>query len=380
MSEVPALIVLAYVSLLVFGLIDNVRGPFYPEILSTLKLDGTQGSAFFAVTSFFGVVGSFYCGRLVRRFPSVNVLLFATLLLGLGFIAISRATNLLVLSLSCVGFGFAFGLLNVSQNLVVLENAPLALRRRIFSGLHAMYGMASLAAPLLATGLRERGFGWRDAFLILSAAPVLVALWGWRHRATRNHAPGMANPALAARDRTVAIGYSLLLGGYLWGELSVSTRLVLWLRAERGMDPASADYVLAGFFSALLCGRIAFSFLNFERFGNVLILMLSTGLAAVLYAVGLHHSPWWIVAAGLAMSPFYPVLMTQISHRFGEGSAAAMGWTMGIGNLSLVLMHVTIGALSDAFGLTRALYAAIAGLILVTIALLTLHSKERRAA
>jgi hypothetical protein len=40
------------------GLIDNARGPFFPEILKDLELNGTYGSTFFATTSLLAFVGS----------------------------------------------------------------------------------------------------------------------------------------------------------------------------------------------------------------------------------------------------------------------------------------------------------------------------------
>ena len=51
-------ILVAYFGLFCFSLLDNIRGPYFPEILNHLKLTDTQGSFFFVVPSLLSLVGS----------------------------------------------------------------------------------------------------------------------------------------------------------------------------------------------------------------------------------------------------------------------------------------------------------------------------------
>lgn len=358
------------------GLIDNVRGPFYPEVLADLGLNGTLGSAFFAVVSLFAFIGSMTSHIWVKRWSTLNVMLAASLLFGIGFALISRAHSFPLLVGSCMVFGLAFGTLNVTQNVLVCEASTARSRRQWLSGLHGTYGVSALTAPLIATFLRGQGFTWRDSFLLLAITPVLVMLFGlWSRppRPLREEAPA----PLDKGDRMNCILFCALMALYLWGELSASTRLVLWLRAERGFSPSDADMLLAGFFLALLSGRLFFTFVHFPKLNNWIVLCASAVLGAGLYVWSLHSSPWIAIPAALAMAPFYPVVMDQASILFGKKTPQAMSYIIGVGNLSLVVMHVTIGWLGDLMGVTAALHCG--GAALAIVAMLTLTQLRKRA-
>ena len=123
--------------------------------------------------------------------------------------------------------------------------------------------------------------------------------------------------------------------------------MVLWLRAERGFDASQADYLLAGFFLALLSGRLLFTFHSFPKLNNWLILCASSALGGVLYLCALHISPWFSLASAVAMSPFYPVMMDECSRAFGDKTSQALSWIIGVGNWNLVDLHMTNGLGGD---------------------------------
>lgn len=346
------------------GLIDNVRGPFFPEILHDLGLTGALGGAFFATSSLFAFVGSLSSHRLLRARSTLGLMLLASLFFGIGFAMVSQASNFYYLVGACAFFGWAFGTLNVTQNILVCEASSARARRQWLSGLHAVYGVSALLAPLICTALRSSGFNWRQSFMIMAVPPVLLAfagLWAKSPKPLRSH----EDRGVKGREWGTIAGLALIMALYLWGELSASTRLVLWLRAERGFDASQADYLLAGFFLALLSGRLLFTFHSFPKLNNWLILCASSALGGVLYLCALHISPWFSLASAVAMSPFYPVMMDECSHAFGDKTSQALSWIIGVGNLSLVLMHMTIGVVGDFWGVTAALHLGAIALLVV---------------
>ncbi|MGE0528958.1 MAG: sugar MFS transporter [Bdellovibrionales bacterium] len=390
----PALIGLAYLSLLVLGLLDNVRGPFYPDILEDLNLSATRGSLFFAVTSMLAFCGSWSSQILLRRYSSVTLVLVSCFGFGLGFGAIAISDGVPWMLLACAFFGWALGVLAVAQNVLVVEHSQGELRRRLLTGLHGMYAVASLGAPLLATVLRSQGLGWREAFLLFALAPVVLASVSWLYLRVRAEGRLQSRQNSAFTPRAVdhqtqpltagewmqCILFGLLMAGYLWGEVSVFTRFVLWLRLDHGYVSERADLMLAAFFLALLMGRLAFGVWNLRGLSNWMVLALSSGLAGFLYLAGLHWNPWLIVAAGLFMAPFYPVALDQIQSLFGPKGPQAMGFVIGFGSFSLVLMHITLGRLNDWWGITKALQTcalAQLGVALVLILRLVYVSQVR---
>lgn len=374
----PALVVAAYLSLFILGLMDNARGPFFPEIMTDFSVNSTKGSFFFATTSLFAFFGSLIAGRLLKTWSSIQLLIVASMGFSLGFVAIALSPSWPVLCASCALFGLAFGGLNVSQNTVVLESAPPYLRRRMLNGLHSMYALAALIAPIAATAFRLTGAGWRMTFLVLAVLPwiLLFGIGQFVRRAPDERTTETHIPLYMSEWREVWL-YSLMTAGYLWAEISVSTRIVLWLRADLAYDPNLANFMMSCFFATFLLGRLAFSLVHFPNLSNWDVMLRSSILSVLLMAAGLYFHPFFMVLSGLTMAPFYPVAMDQVNSHFGEKAGQALGFIIGFGSLSVVIMHVTIGWATDHWGLTHSLWICAGGLLIVALGLIV---RSRRVA
>lgn len=378
----PAVIALAYVSLLTLGLLDNIRGPFFPEILEDLQLSGTEGGAFFAVVSFLAFFGSWLCHRLVRGRNPIVIMAVVSFFFALGYMGISFSPDFLAMLFFCAIFGWAYGTLNVLQNVIVCDAASEDTRRRWLNGLQGMYGLAALLAPLAASSLRSAGLGWRTVFLMLSFLPLLVVVLAWIYR-SKSRAQVAAGDEVSAKmlsaERWTCAGYAALLSLYLWGELSISTRLVLWLRTQQNFSPEAADAQLAIFFLTLLGGRFALAFIPLIGVSNWSILAVSAFCSSVLYLLGIIVSPYFVAFCGLTLAPFFPVIMDQAAIAFREKSAKAIGAIIAAGNLSIMCMHVTIGALSDLWSLSASLLCGPVALTLAGLALVWARWREQQA-
>lgn len=371
----PAVILITYLSLLMLGLLDNVRGPFFFEILQDLHLSGTAGSAFFAVASLLATVGSWYSHALLKNRDPLKVMAIVSVIFAFGMAAISRAPSFVFLLAGSAVFGWGYGTLNALQNVTVSAAAPVASRRRYLNGLQSMYGLAAWLAPLTATSLRLAGLDWRTVFLGLAFLPLVMAVPAWLKQGNlRLHAEGPA-PIWTGRDKKLCVGFAALLAVYLWGELSISTRLVLWLRTQQGFSAEAADAQLALFFLLLLVGRMTLAFVHLKSVSNWMILMCAALLSALLYLLGLFVSPLFVALCGLTLAPFYPVIMDQIAHTFGGKTPKAMGIIIAVGNLSIMAMHLAVGVLTDLSNLSSALMVGPVALILTGGALVWVQAR-----
>ncbi len=371
----PALILLAYSSLLTLGLLDNIRGPFLFEIQQDLGLSGTGASGFFAASSLLAFVGSWFSHRLLRGRNPLKVLAFASVAMGVGFAGISRSTNFTVLLAVAAIFGWAYGTLNALQNVIVSEAAPPQSRRRYLNGLQGMYGLAAWLAPMTATWLRLAGLDWRAIFLILAALPLVVALPAAMVGGQLRPQDSSQN-TWSKMDARVTAGFAALLAIYMWGELSITTRLVLWLRTQHNFTAEAADSQLAIFFVLMLAGRLVLAFVELKHVSNWAILTVSLLTSSVLYFFGLQYSPYLVAFCGLTLAPFFPVILDQIATSLGMNASRAMGVIIGVGNLSIVAMHLSVGALTDMFNLSAALFVGPAALLLAGCAILTLRQER----
>lgn len=361
-----ALIISAFASLFILGVLDNLRGPFFPDILNDFSVNSSSGGIFFGLTSLFAVIGSFAGQKAAVRTSALHVLIGASMIFSAGFFVIGVAPTW---TWACVGaalFGLAFGALNYSQNALVLESAPGHIRRQMMNGLHSMYGLAALAAPLTASLFRGLGCSWRLTYMIAALLPWILLLWiGQYVKRPVQHEERRSAIPLYRDEWRLALFFGLIVSGYMWGEISLTTRMVQWLRSDLGYGPTAANFLMGGFCASLLAGRILFSLIHFPMFTNWDILRFSSLGSAVTFALGVKIHPLFLILSGFTMAPFFPVAMDQINSTFGDKSSQALGFVISFSSLSIVVMHVAIGLATDAFGLSRTLLVFVGVLVLV---------------
>jgi len=371
-------IFLAYFSLLVLGFLDSVRGPLFPDITSDLQLTDSVASLFFVGTSAMTIVTGRLTPYFAKKLQLTNLFRLSQVLLGLGCLGFSMANSFLSLFLSAVVFGLGFGFINVGQNLLILEGASRDRRRQLFSGLHGVYALASLLAPITVGLLVATGHDWRASFrffILLCGAGFLAC------SVVRTPAPMPADRgATHAKGQAVASGWiflpaSIQLSLYIAAELSITTRLVLYLRRQNLADAVVAPQYLAAFFALLLAGRMLFTFLPFHKHSNQKIIMISLVSSAICYALGLYHSPFWLVMCGLTMAPIFGVFMEHLADVFPGRSEQAIAWVLAASGFFVISMHYIVGVLSQAFGIWKALHLGPA-ILLVSAVLLSLSTKR----
>ena len=370
------LVVLAFVCMVSLGLVDNSRGPVFPDLLREFSLSDSVGSLFFVVSSLTSLISNALligwmsrigAHRTVQVFSAVQVAALLIVAFGRGF------------EFALVGgalIGASLGALGIAVNILVAQGAPSAYRRRLLSALHSMYGSSSLVTPLAVTTLYHLGCGWRQAigwFAVAPAAVCAATFLGREARASRKNADKESRLSEKG-PRRAAIFYAFLLTLYVVAELAISTRLVLFARRDRGFSLEYANLLLSLFFAGLFVGRLGFALAR-SSWSNARLLSASTLASLVTSILGLVHDPIWLAVTGLSMSVFYPCAMALINDEREAWASYVISWAITAQSIGLIGMHVALGALADAFGLGRALW--ICPVCLVAVALL-LKAKSAR--
>ena len=185
-------IVLAYLSLFALGMSDNIRGPLFPEILKNFAVSDTQGSIYYAISSFCGFLGSFLVRLLLRKWSRVRTLQFAIFLMSVGLIGMGSARDFAWLLVFSGVFGASLGIIGVVQNTLVSVGSSPAKRQQMLSGLHANYGIASFLAPLVVASVSAWLGSWRFVFWVVALVPIalLVGSFFWKEKKTEKKTPG----------------------------------------------------------------------------------------------------------------------------------------------------------------------------------------------
>jgi FHS family glucose/mannose:H+ symporter-like MFS transporter len=341
------------------GLVDNARGPAYPAILAHFRASATAGSLMFAVASLGSVIVSWTGRAWLVRFGALAAARFFSALLVVGCVGMGAAGYLSIGLPGLVAASLVFGLgatgCSVCGNALIGLGAAPAQRRRLLSGVHAMYGASSLLAPLAVAYGARAGLDWRRLFFALAIVPLLIGALALKvRRVTPRTSDASSAIAAAPPRRMEAAAACAMLALYVVAEVCLSSRLPQLVESHWKWGSAPAALCLSGFFALLLAGRTAFAVIRFPG-SSVRWLAASASLSLVAYVVGLFAHPAVLALCGLTMSVFFPTAMAWIQDRFGLGADRMIASAIAAVGLGLVLAHFGVGVLTDAVGIRNAL-------------------------
>lgn len=370
-------IILSYFSLFIFGLTDNLRGPLFPEILKTFEVSDSFGSWMFAISSISGVISSYFTRHLLRRFDRMSVLQGGCLAMILALIGLAWAPHFYVFLGFCMLLGLSLGIIGLIPNVLVPLGAPSSLKQRLLAGLHAMYGLASFCAPLVVAQVGGMTGNWRYVFVVAILGPLSLLLYSIHSSHANLHKkpqPRLEEHKHKARKFLgPQVFLALMVSFDVAGEIMISSRLALYMRREWNFDLQQSSLYVTYFFIAMLVGRSLFAFVHFKQSVRTLlsasiILTIVTGFA------GLYLHPIFLALTGFTIAPFYPLSISFISGEFPGELDDAVSYMMATDSLMLVLMHLSVGSLTDLFGIHQAM---LVGMGFFAISFLFVNSYHR---
>lgn len=359
LSEIlPPGVILAFLSLAALGFGDNIRGPLFPELLVAFQLEDFHGSWIFALSSFFGILGGQSSRWFFRRWDRVKTLNFSLLLYGLSLFGGGLSFDVVSLFVFSCLFGFSLGLMGVCQNALVAAGAQARHRRQVLSGLHAMYGLSSLIAPLIVAVSVPISNSWRAPFLVVAFVPLLALVWSLRHvprgPLIAEEEPQSVAPRLLS-DRMGAVLIPFAVSAYVAAEILVSTRLALFLRREMQSDLSESSLAVTLFFAALLVGRLMAAVLPIP-WSLRRQLLVALGSSALMVVLGLFGFTWGFVISGFTMAPIYPTAVAFMAERLPGALDSALRLTMSLQSAAIVAMHLSVGWLTESLDIRTALW------------------------
>jgi MFS transporter, FHS family, glucose/mannose:H+ symporter len=353
------LIILAYVTLFSLSIIDNSRGPAYPDILSHFHISSTRGSFMFAIATASGLISSLSARWWLHRFTIVQSSSFSLLCLFMGSLCfgLSARFGLFFLDLASMIMGIGMGCSNICMNLLISRGTSDKYRRQFFSGLHSIYGIGSLSAPLLLSLSYSINKPWPQFFIVISIIPLLTFLWSLKispHQLSLATQPRPQSvPTLALTER-VSIGS--IFGFYVASEVMISSRLVYYLEQGHNIPLGQARLALSLFFAMLLLGRLLFTIIPFKGRSETW-LKISCSATLLIFTFSLLIDPRLMSLTGLTMSFFYPLGMEWLSRNYADQLEQMMASILTSVSVALISMHLLFGVITDLLGINIAILA-----------------------
>jgi len=371
--------IVALLSVFGLGISFSLLGALKLGIVKNLGIDDTKFGTLISALMFTSIFIVLAFGPIVDTFGYKPVAIIGFVL---GFIAVYMLVNAKTYStalISCIVLGVGAMCMNLGNTLipmVLFEGNPTAASN--FG--NVFFGVGAFITPLIAGALiGKMGFqktGMVIAIILL--APVIFALIAtFPALETTGVTLGTAIASMFGLLASPAVIVSALaLFCYIGLEASMGGWITTYLSSV-GFAEKSANYVLSGFWIALMVARLVMTAVITPEIGSIIVVILAL-LAVVSIGLMILASKQWIagiavLVTGFAFGPIFPTIVGVTFHKVGDPSlyGSAFGIIFAVGLLGGTTIPAAIGIFSKGKTIQKSLsIAVVAALILFVIGII----------
>jgi fucose permease len=356
------LIIITYGTMVIFGLVENIKGVSYPLIKTEFGASYEQQGGFVALLSYSYVFFCFIAGIFLSRFGVKRSLLSGLLCSMFGVVLVFFMPGYLTVGASLFLVYASFGFFEVGVNALATQvfTSKAALLMNL---LHFFYGAGAILGPKAAGFLiNSAGMGWRHIYLL--TFPLVLALFipalftrfpenaGDENSEARSGGdPAAEKPLsfLGALKMPIVWAFSVMLGLMEVIEFSSANWGGLYFQDVYGLDPRieGAAFV-SNFYILFTVSRLVSGFV-IEKIGYVRSLFIACFAAIAVYALGFSlgiRGIWVLPLLGFFIAIMWPTVMAVAMGFFGKRAPV-------ITSAIIVLSGAVNSALQFVIGLTN---------------------------
>ena len=339
-----------FLFLLTGSYLDTARGVLIPVLAQVFSLNYSQSSLFLAGGNFGSILITLLLIPITQRYSEKRVALgICTLAIFTSLVA-SQITNFSALLFFAVALGCTVSLMGAVSNLLVIHGTDSNHRARAMCGLHTMYGYGSLLAPAIAGGILEKGYPWHLPIQIFF--PVVLALGIFVFVKLPKEEPHLVRVKQSAKLSPFQIFILFSFGLYVASEVLISMWMEAFLVEHMKLSIAQSAQYVTGFFFMMGTSRFLCFFGMSEKWEKI-ILLGAPLLCAFFFFLGHRGFLLGFSLAGV-IGPLFPIFLTRAGRIFPTQTSALTIWILTSMQISLVISHLTVGGLSDKFGIEKA--------------------------
>lgn len=374
-----SLLVLAAGAIFLFGIAMALLGAILLPLSQRLHFDAARAGDFFLVMNFGIFLALAASGAALDRFGTRPVLVTCSLLLGGGLWALAGADSVRAVALSAFAIGLAGGGLNTSANTLV-SDAYAEDRGPALNLLGIFFGFGAIILPF-AIGVVTAAWTFflrLAAFLALICAGACFLAPFPPAREARSFSLGEA--ARVLRNPLVLL-FAALLFCQSGNEFTMGGWISSFLSRETGASTRAATLALAGYWAALMLGRLASAGLLRRVRDAYLVAACGAGAAAatglLLTASSFAVGAVSVFLLGLCYSAIYPTTLAMVGDRFPRFAGTVFGVLFSLALIGGMTFPWAAGHLAQDYGLRAGLALPLLGAALFTILELVLIRTSR---
>ena len=377
------LFILLFGTMLLFGMIENIKGISYPLIREEFSASWEQIGLMVSILSIAYTSFTILAGIFLGRFGIKPSFLLGYGAIFAGLIAVFFVPGFFLavaaLLLAFSGFGIFEISINALASRLFVKKAAL-----LMNLLHSFYGIGAVIGPVAAGFIAGRaGLGWRYAYFL--ALPLVLALFIPAIITRFPRPEGAGNSGSLSRKgffdalRSPLVWLmSFTLGIAVVTEMNSANWGPMYFQDVYGLDPnTDGATFLSTFFlvftvSRLVCGLII------ERIGYLRALLGAAFIVLAIYAAGFilgERGIFVLPALGFFVALFWPTLMAVSFVRFGKDAPVFSSAIIAIGGLVYAGMQFIVGLTNQLFGSAWGYRSSLIHAAALVVLLLLLYRK-----
>jgi FHS family glucose/mannose:H+ symporter-like MFS transporter len=356
----------AATGIFVFGIVMAVLGTLFgfPEMRTRLRIDLAQQGNLFLVLYLGILFATLVAGPAIDAMGNKLILIGSATLVAAGMLSFAFAHSYVGSAIPALLLGCGGGGLNTSTNALISD---LYYERRgpMLNLLGIFYGIGALCIPLLAATIAARFSIVRQLFFcaILAGACALLFL-------ALRFPPAAAGQSFSWREALQVGRYPglLVLGFLLFCQSGNEASIAGWTSTyagEAGVPVRTATFILAGYWAALMAGRLVVSqllkFASKERlvlasgvgalFGTVLLL---TNRSEIMLGLG-------VLVLGFSYAGVFPTALAIAGDNYRKLAGTVFGLIFAIALLGGMSFPWAVGQISQAWGVRYGMMVPLTG-------------------
>jgi FHS family glucose/mannose:H+ symporter-like MFS transporter len=355
----------AYAGMFGFGIVMALLGAILPLISERVHFDLAHAGNLFLAMNGAMLATTLALGPALDRFGMKPAMVVAPVFVAASLALITAAGTFPALLTAVILLGIGGGALNQATNTLIAnlhsdENTKSAALNLlgVFFGFGALFIPFTIGVLLQALGLNH--ILYIAVVLVVAPATASIALV-FPPPEQKSGVPVVQVLRYAREPLVLAFAFLLLfesgnefiLGGYI----------TTFLTRRLGADVATASYLLAGYWGALMLGRIVLSRVLLRVRGEMLILASALGVAVSVTLLILSPSIGLGAAAtillGLSMAAIFPTVLGLAGSRYPRHSGTIFGILIGVALVGGMTLPWFAGLVSQTRGVTAGLSIAI---------------------
>ncbi|MGD8537519.1 MAG: MFS transporter [Candidatus Aminicenantes bacterium] len=371
----------ACAGMFVFGIVMAILGAILPTLFSEIQFNKSDAGNLFFTMNLSMLVMSLLFGPVVDRFGFKMFLAICSLLVALSFFLFTAATTYTVVLVAAVILGFGGGGLNGGTNALTSDIHP-DKRAAALNLLGIFFGFGALTIPfLIGAFLSQVGL---DRILLFATFLSLIPFVLFISFPFPKPKHGQGFPLRQAK-KVVKHPLLWLCGALLFfqsgNEFTVGGWISTYLHEHFGLAPSTASFLLAGYWAAIMSGRLTST--RVVKFMKNDKLILVSAVLSLFAAILIIASPFrelsclGVIVIGLGFAAIFPTTLAIAGETFPSFTGTAFGIIFVVALTGGMLSPWLAGQIAHTYSIQKAMFIPVFNCSMIIVFLMLLKKTLR---